>query len=458
METGQVMAEVLGIRAARVFTADGDATVVRDGIVEIADGVIRRVRGPEEPGDPGIEIVDYGDATVLPGLVDAHCHVTLAGDRRTYEDMLLDGDELMALVAVQQLRLHLESGVTTIRDNGGKDRLPFVVREAVRRGYFVAPRMLLSGRPVTHAAGHFHWCNGVADGEVAIRAAVRRLVADGADHIKIMASGGGTGGNIPYLASYTTGELRVAVDAAHELERLTTAHARAANSMTRAIDAGLDCIEHAEFLVRAPMTEYGSGIAASGLMRYDPAITERLLDTGTHVSYTMQAGGYETLLDLRARLDAGEALSAEDSARRDLLEAQFEMKAEIFQRLLRDGAEDVMAISTDAGPFDVSFGHLDHGLRLAVDAGMANAGALLAATIRAARVCGVADDVGSLEPGKLADVLVVRGDPLGDIDAIRDVADVYLDGHRVPRLGARSPRGVRAALRPRPAPAARGRG
>src|SRR5215217_140258 len=112
------MAEVLGIRAARVFTADGDNTVVANGTVEIADGVVRRVRGPDEhdPGD--VEIVDYGDATVLPGLVDAHCHVTLAGDRRTYEAMLLDGDELMALVAVQQLRLHLESGVTTIRDNG----------------------------------------------------------------------------------------------------------------------------------------------------------------------------------------------------------------------------------------------------------------------------------------------------------------------------------------------------
>jgi imidazolonepropionase-like amidohydrolase len=444
------MAEVLGLRAARVFTADADNTVVVNGTVEIADGVIRRVRGPGEP-DPGdVEIVDYGDATVLPGLVDAHCHVTLAGDRRTYEAMLLDGDELMALVAVQQLRLHLESGVTTIRDNGGKDRIPFLVREGANRGYYLAPRMLLSGRPVTHSAGHFHWCNGVADGEVEIRAAVRRLVADGADHIKIMASGGGTGGNIPYLASFTVPELRCAVEAAHELERLTTAHARAADSMTRAIEAGLDCIEHGEFLTRSPMTQYGSGIAASGQMTYDPKITDQLLESGTWLSYTMQAGGYETLLQLREQVAEGEQLSAEDAAMRDLLEAYFEMKAGIFERLLRDGAEDSMAISSDAGPFDTQFGRLDHGLRLAVDVGMAPASALAAATIRAARICGVADSVGSLESGKLADVLVVEGDPLTDIGAITDVADVWLDGRRVPRAGGRSLRLARSALRPAP--------
>jgi imidazolonepropionase-like amidohydrolase len=245
-------------------------------------------------------------------------------------------------------------------------------------------------------------------------------------------------------------ELRCAVEAAHELERLTTAHARAADSMTRAIEAGLDCIEHGEFLTRSPMTQYGSGIAASGQMTYDPKIADQLLESGTWLSYTMQAGGYETLLQLREQVAEGEQLSAEDAAMRDLLEAYFEMKAGIFERLLRDGAEDSMAISSDAGPFDTQFGRLDHGLRLAVDVGMAPASALAAATIRAARICGVADSVGSLESGKLADVLVVEGDPLTDIGAITDVADVWLDGRRVPRAGGRSLRLARSALRPAP--------
>ena len=130
----------------------------------------------------------------MPGLVDAHAHLTLAADRRTYEQMVLDPDEMMALVSVSNLQRHLACGVTTLRDNGGRNRVTFIVREAIKRGYFIGPRLLLSGRPVTHRYGHFYWCNGVADGVEAIRATVRQLVAEGADHIKIMASGGATAG------------------------------------------------------------------------------------------------------------------------------------------------------------------------------------------------------------------------------------------------------------------------
>src|SRR5205823_14081345 len=140
---------------------------------------------------------------------------------------------------------------------------------------------------------HFYRCNGVADGAAAIRAVVRRLVAEGADHIKIMASGGGTAGNIPYYPSYTAAELRVAVEAAHALGRLTTAHCRAKQSMLNAVEAGLDCIEHAEFLVPGEIVEYGAGVASSGIMRYDEAVADRLLGSGTVVSFTLQAGGYD---------------------------------------------------------------------------------------------------------------------------------------------------------------------
>src|SRR5262249_48881475 len=162
-----------------------------------------------------------------------------AADRRTYEQMVLDPDEMMALVSVRNLQRHLASGVTTLRDNGGRNRVTFIVREAINRGYFVRPRLPLSGPPQTPRHGHFHWCNGVADGPDAIRAAVRQLVAEGADHIKIMASGGATAGNIPYYPSYSAAELQVAVDAAHVLGRLTTAHCRAKQSMINAVEAGL---------------------------------------------------------------------------------------------------------------------------------------------------------------------------------------------------------------------------
>jgi len=372
----------------------------------------------------------FPQSTILPGIVDAHAHLTLAADRRTYEQMALDPDEMMALVSVSNLRRHLATGVTTLRDNGGRNRVTFIVREAIQRGYFSGPRLLLSGRPITHSYGHFYWCNGVADGADAIRALVRQLVAEGADHIKIMASGGGTAGTIPYYASYTAAELRVAVEAAHALGRLTTAHCRAKQSMLNAVEAGLDCIEHGEFLVPGEVLEYGSAIAPSGVMHYDPQVTEKLLEAGTFVSYTMQAGGYDSLVELREKR-ANHRLSPAEDARRDRLEAYYDTKLEIFRRLLADGMLPRLVISSDAGPGDCEFGRMVYGLRLAVEGCMTALQAIEAATRVAAQACGVTPLVGTLEAGKEADLFVVGGNPLEDIERIADVQAVYLAGRRV---------------------------
>jgi imidazolonepropionase-like amidohydrolase len=413
------------IRAARVFPATG-AAAITDGVVELDGARIVRVA----PFAGEAEYEHFPSGTLLPGFVDAHAHLTLAADRRTYEQMMLDPDEMMALVSVANLQRHLAAGVTTLRDNGGRNRVTFVVREAINRGYFVGPRLLLSGRPVTHSYGHFYFCNGVADGADAIRAVVRQLVAEGADHIKIMASGGATAGNKPYYASYTADELRVAVDTAHGLGRLTTAHCRARQSMINALEAGLDCIEHGEFLVPGEIVEYGEGVPSSATIAYDPAVTERLLNAGTFVSFTMQAGGYDSLVELRAYEGP---LSAADQARKDDLEAYYDMKLDLFRKLLADGMLPRLVISTDAGPFDCEFGRMHYGLRLAVQAGMSNAQALEAATRIAAQACGVAPLVGTLEPGKQADLLVVHGDPLEDIEALTRVAAVYSAGKQVVR-------------------------
>jgi imidazolonepropionase-like amidohydrolase len=418
------------VRAGRVITATPRG-VIEDGVIGIDGGRIVSV-GPaaELTAELGANPVEhFADATLLPGLVDAHAHLTLAGDRRTYEQMVLDPDEMMALVSIRNLQRHLASGVTTLRDNGGRNRVTFIVREAIKRGYFVGPRLLLSGRPVTHRYGHFYWCNGVADGAEELRATVRQLVAEGADHIKIMASGGGTAGNIPYYASYTAGELRVAVEAAHALGRLTTAHCRARESMVNAVEAGLDCIEHAEFLVPGEIAEYGQGIASSGVIAYDPRVTQQLLEAGTFVSFTFQAGGYDTLLELRTRREH-QPLSPSEETSRSALERYFELKQEVFRQLLRDGMLPRLVVSTDAGPFDATFGNMHYGLELAVESGMNPLQAIEASTRIAAQACGVAS-TGSLAPDMQADLCVVRGNPLTNIHSMADVVAVYAGGRRL---------------------------
>ena len=426
------------LRAARVYTGDG-STVHAPGTVIIDGGQIVAVgSGLSAEGT----VIDYGEATIVPGLIDAHCHITLTGDGRDYQQQMLDPDEMMSLIAASNMQRHLESGVTTLRDNGGRNRVVFVVREAIGRGYLSGPRLLLSGRPVTHTGGHFHFCNGVADSEAEIRATVRLLVAEGADHIKIMASGGATMGNIPYYASYTAEELRWAVDAAHALGRLTTAHCRATQSMSNAIEAGSDCIEHAEYLVPGEMLEFGGGVASSGRMVYDPAITDRLLDAGTFVSFTIQAGGYDTLVALRAKAARGEPLTDEENGRRQALEAYYEMKLEILNGLLRDGMKPKLVISSDAGPFDVAFGGLQHGLELAVRGGLTPREAIDAATRIAAEACGIADRLGTIRTGALADLLVVDGDPLTRIADMWRIHQVFAKG--VPSI-ARPPEFARSA-------------
>src|SRR4051794_20140230 len=274
-------------RAKRIFTAVGDeGEVVLDGALVVEASRVLHVGAARDLGLAGTPVVDLGDVTILPGLVDAHAHLTLPADKRNYEQVHQDPDEMLALVCVMNLRKHMSAGVTTIRDNGGRNRVTFVVRDAIRRGYIAGPRLLLSGRPITQRLGHFYFCGGTADGPVEIRATVRALVAEGADHIKIMASGGATLGNLPYYAAYTQEEMSTAVDAAHELGRLTTGHCRATTSMRYALAAGLDAIEHAEFL--EPDLSRKANIGAhhnlqGGRSVYDAKLANELLVAGTFI-------------------------------------------------------------------------------------------------------------------------------------------------------------------------------
>jgi imidazolonepropionase-like amidohydrolase len=165
-------------------------------------------------------------------------------------------------------------------------------------------------------------------------------------------------------------------------------------------------------------------------MEYDPRVTERFLRQDTFISYTFQAGGYDSLVELRAKARQ-ERLTPAESTRKDSLEAYYEMKLGIFNRLMGDGMRPLLVVSSDAGPFDCEFGRMHYGMELAVQAGMSPLQAIESATSIAARACGVAALTGTVEPGKEADLLVVRGNPLTDIRRMAEVAAVYKGGLKV---------------------------
>ena len=209
------------IRAARLADGISSSSKPNQAIL-ITDGWITSVGDQDaiqQQTPPGTKIIDLGTACITPGLIDGHTHLSLAGDGRTYVEMFADSDEMMVLT-------------------GARNKIGFTLKKGLARGYIAGPRLLTSGRPITCTGGHFHMCNEIADGEEQMRRSVRRLVHEGADYIKIMASGGGTEGTIPGLASYTTEELHAAVHKAHHFHLLTAAHCRAKESMVHAIEAG----------------------------------------------------------------------------------------------------------------------------------------------------------------------------------------------------------------------------
>lgn len=407
--------------AARLVDGLNDV-VKKDHAVLIEGGRIKAVGVREEIQKdipPDAQVVDLGDVCITPGLIDNHTHVSLAADGRSYVEFFAESDEMMVAAGVMSLRRHLNAGITTLRDNGARNMVGFTLKEGLRRGYFPGSRLLASGRSITCTGGHFHMCNEVADGEEEMRRSVRRLVHQGADFIKIMASGGGTVGTIPSRASYSLEELHAAVHEARHFHRLTAAHCRATEAMQRSVEAGIDLIEHAEFL------------GTDNQMRFDPDLAEKMVECGTFVSPTLQAWtGYPRIAALEAKAEAG-TISAEEERTLKQANERAETRLEIVRQMVDCGLKERIVPGTDSGVGNLLFGHLDYDLQLLVRAGFTPGEALLSATRISAEAIGMVDQLGTIEAGKVADLAAFAGDPTSDVRALSEVVAVFQGGQRV---------------------------
>jgi len=402
---------------------DGVSQAATESMAVLIDGSRILGIGPQSevrpPAGVTCEELRFDSAFVLPGLIDVHTHLMLAADGRTYEQAMVDSDEVMALGGVRNLELHLRSGVTTLRDNGARNQIAFALKEGLRRGYIRGPRLLASGRSITCSGGHFHICNAVADGPDALRREVRKLVHEGADFIKVMATGGGTARTLPGYASYSEEELKVVVEEAHRFGKLTDAHTRARAGMINAARARIDCVEHVEFL------------DPDMVARYDPRVADMLLEAGTYLSPTLQASiGYATMVRLKQKQER-EPLSASELEALRRCERAMEIRLDVLRRLLDAGFAGRLIAGTDAGCGELAFGHLQYDIELMAAGGMSNVQAVKTATSDAARALGIDHLVGSIAPGKEADFLVVEGDPLSSIADLSRVVAVIQAGRRV---------------------------
>ena len=407
----QSSSKVTYVQAGRLLDRPGQAPrgastlILRDGkVAEVRDGFV----APEA----GAALVDLRDKFVLPGLIDLHVHLFSEGDPVKERMNALTEDEADEFViGIEDARRDLEAGFTTVRDLGSNPRAIRALRDAVERGAIAGPRIVNAGRMISVSGGHGDGTNGLAeefaeavahrqintcDGADDCRRAVRQQIGLGAQVIKFAATGGVLSNVAGGLGKQMSDEeMKAIVDTAHAFGRRVAVHAHSAEGVRGAVEAGADSIEHGSFL--------------------DDATIAAMKAHGTWLVPTMIAP-VTALVNARAgKLPPATIPKAEAAAA---------AAAASHAKAIKAGVK--VAFGTDTG---VSrHGENAKEFALLVRAGLTPAGAIRAATLDAADALGRKDQLGSLEPGKAADLIAVAGDPLQDVTVLEHVDTVVRSG------------------------------
>ena len=384
----------LAIKARRVLDGTGRPPIER-GVVLIEGDRIKAVGRQADMAIPGgAEAIDCGTHTVLPGFVDAHSHASIVPGLGDQIGQLRQPPAPQLLRAVQNLRADLRSGVTTMRVVGEEHFIDIELRRAIAEGQVAGPRLLVATRPITARNGH-----GAAltfsDGEDEIRKHIRENVAAGADLIKLFMTGGvSSKGTASRWYAYSRHEVDVAVEEAHRNNKPVAVHAHGGPGVRICIEAGVDTIEHGKLTEMDDLVEMrgrGTWLVTNNAVASHPDGIEK---GDAHVPSIMAK----------------------------LLESR-EKSRENFAAVLESGVK--WALGTDS-----MHGLMWWEIAKVVKWGADPHDALRAATHRAAQAIGLGDQVGSLEPGKLADVISVDGDPLTDVSCLQHVGLIVQGGRR----------------------------
>ena len=398
--------------AKRTVIRPGRLLDVRTGelrtnqVIVVEDGKIVQV-GPvsEVKASTGDTTIDLPETTLLPGLIDAHTHLTFELSSLGYQGLGISTAR-EALHGARNARRTLEAGFTTVRNVGARDYADIALRDAINDGDVIGPRIVASGPALGITGGHcdenllppaFHFQgDGVADGIEGVQHKVREVIKYGADVIKICATGGVLSkGDDPNASQYTLEEMKAIVADAHRLGRKVAAHAHGAEGVRWASEAGVDSIEHGHLM--------------------DDAAIATLKKNGTYLVPTLFLGEY-----MEQHMDKSDVPEYSKQKMRDVIAAMRQNVGKAF------AAKVKVAFGTDAAVYP-------HGLNAGefhvyVKLGMTPLAAIQTATINAADLLGWSKQVGTLEPGKWADMIAVDGDPTKDVTILEHVQFVMKGG------------------------------
>ena len=392
---------------------------VKDGQILIENGKIRAVGRHEDISVPeGVQIKKhiFPGCTIMPGLIDTHTHLNYPGDGTHTNDVMNDSDDILLMRSIQNAQNYLKLGVTTIRDNGAKNNTTLSLKEGITRGLATGPRLVICANPLTITGGHMWQMGGEADGVYESIKGVRQLVKRGADYIKVTATGGTTYRTYPNSPSYNLDELQAIVHESHKFKKLVATHCHATEGIINSLDAGADMIIHCTW--REP----------DGSSQYREDVVNRIVENGTWINPTLDqhiGAPRETLLNKLAT----DGLTSMEQARLDAIEQVYPERIKQIEKMIMAGVKFVTG--TDSGFGEVSFNRISKEMALFVEAGMGRMEAILTATRYAAEALGLSELVGTLEPGKEADIAVFKGEPHRNIDNINKVVAVFHAGERI---------------------------
>jgi imidazolonepropionase-like amidohydrolase len=393
------------ITADRLFDGTGSATVVRPTLRINGPSIDAVERGLVSPPAYTGERYEFPGCTILPGLIDTHVHLVLSALPTNEAIIALcerESDDELLTRGLANAKLALASGLTTVRDCGGRGRVVQRIRDRIRAGQAPGPDVLACGAPITTRTGHCHWLGLIADTRDQVRAAAMRMLAEDADFLKVMATGGNmTPSSDPMKAQFDPESLALIADLGRQAGKHSAAHVLSQAALPGVVAARYRTIEHCDW--RVEEFRY----------RFEPKLAQQIIDQEQYVGLTMSGLARRHFLPEVRNNPIGPV-------------RRLDMRFACERQMIDFGVP--FTLHSDAGVRLTPIERLDLGLRAAqIELRLTPAEILVAVTRTPAIALGLSDR-GTLQPGKRADLIVVEGDPLHDLACMERVRAVMKAG------------------------------